>query len=433
MIIKSTYYRIKEEIIMKLGTLGRTITIGFIGYGSRGIGQLNTLLSMDDAKVVAVCDTYEDRAQAAADAVKAVKGYMPFTTTDYHEVLARTDIEAVMIMTSWQTHIPIAIEAMRAGKVVAMEVGGATSVNECWELVRTSEQTGKGVMLLENCCYNEVEMALLNMIKHNVFGEVVHCRGGYQHDLRDEIGRGDINRHYRQENFMHRNGELYPTHELGPISTYLNINNGNRMQTLVSMSSKAVGEQAWLKKNRPDASLTNTKFNEGDIVTTMIRCTNGETILLTHDCTLPRPYSRGGIIQAEKGIWMEDGHFIYLEDDHAHLSPSHTFQPDKPYLERYEHPLWKEYREFGLRGGHGGMDFLVMRAFIESIQKNVPFPIDVYDTATWMAVTALSEESIQMGSMPVAIPDFTSGRWMHKKNRPADIFSLDVVYPEVFE
>lgn len=418
---------------MKLGTAGRTVTLGIIGLGGRGVGQMKTLLSMPDVQVNAVCDVYEDRAQNAADIVKEQRGAAPFCTTDYREVLKREDVEAVVIMTSWQTHIPIAIEAMRAGKIVSMEVGGATSLDECWEMVRVSEQTGKGVMLLENCCYNDVEMALLNMIKQGVFGELVHCRGGYQHDLRDEIGLGDINRHYRQDNFMHRNGELYPTHELGPIATYLNLNRGNRMLTLVSMASKAVGEHEWLKKNRPDTDLAKASFNEGDIVTTMISCSNGETIMLTHDCTLPRPYSRGGYVQGVKGVWMEDGHGIYLEDDaHEGGTYAHKFKSDKEMLEKYEHPLWKEYREFGLRGGHGGMDYLVLRAFVESIQKEVAFPIDVYDTAAWMAITFLSEESIQKGSAPVNIPDFTSGRWMRREVRPGDMFSLDAVYPEAF-
>jgi len=418
---------------MKLGTIGPTVRIGFIGHGSRGAGELKTLLSMKDVQVNAVCDQYADRAAAAAQSVREERGYSPFSTTDYRQLICREDIEAVVIMTGWQSHIPIAIEAMKAGKIVAMEVGGATSLNECWQLVRTSEATGKGVMLLENCCYNDVEMALLRMVKEQVFGEIVHCRGGYLHDLRDEIGLGDINRHYRQDHFMHRNGELYPTHELGPIAQYLNINHGNRMLSLVSMSGKAIGQHAWLEKHRPESPLSSARFNQGDIVTTMIRCANGETILLTHDCTLPRPYSRGGMIQGLKGVWMEDGHAIYLEDE-APDGPTyaHTFQPDRQHLEKYQHPLWKEYREFGLRGGHGGMDYLVLRAFIESIQKNVKFPIDVYDTASWMAITALSEESIQKGSMPVAIPDFTSGRWMQKQDRPGDMFSLDQIYPEAF-
>ena len=420
---------------MKLGQSGRTVRIGFIGLGGRGTGEMKVLLSMPDVEIAAVCDVYEDRAQNAKKIVTEERGTEPFMTLDYHEVLKREDVEAVVIMTSWQTHIPIAIDAMRAGKIVAMEVGGATSLDECWNLVNTSEETGVPVMLLENCCYNDVEMALLNMVRQGVFGELVHCRGGYHHDLRDEIGNGDINRHYRQDNFMHRNGELYPTHELGPIASYLNLNRGNRMLTLVSMASKAIGEHDWLKRNRPDTELACAKFNEGDVVTTMISCAGGETILLTHDCTLPRPYSRGGWVQGLRGIWMEDGRGIFLEGETAEDGQSwaHKFHPDKEYIEKYEHPLWKEYREFGLRGGHGGMDYLVLRAFIESIQKNVKFPIDVYDTASWMAITCLSEESIAKGGAPVAIPDFTHGRWMQKETRPGDMYSLDRVYPEAFE
>ena len=301
--------------------------------------------------------------------------------------------------------------------------------------MRTSEKTGLPVMLLENCCYNDTEMALLNMIRQGVFGELVHCRGGYEHDLRDEIGEGDINRHYRQENFMHRNGELYPTHELGPIATYLNLNRGNRMLSLVSMASKGIGEHAWLQEHRPDSPLSSAHFCEGDVVTTMIRCANGETIVLTHDCTLPRPYSRGGYVQGVKGVWQEDNHGIYIEG-RTPVDPRswmHEWEPDKKYMKEYMHPLWREYREFGLRGGHGGMDYLVLRALIESIQKGVAFPIDVYDAASWMAITCLSEQSVAMGSMPVPVPDFTDGRWIGREKRPGDMYSLDAVYPEAFE
>ena len=191
---------------MKLGTVGRSVRIGVIGLGCRGIPQLDVLLSMPDVEIVAVCDVYEDRVAEGQAHVEKSRGVRPFGTTDYREVNAREDIEAVVIMTSWTTHILIAIDAMQHGKIVGMEVGGASSIEECWSLVRVSEETGLPVMLLENCCYNDTEMALLNMIRQGVFGELVHCRGGYEHDLRDEVGEGDINRHYRQENFMHRNG-----------------------------------------------------------------------------------------------------------------------------------------------------------------------------------------------------------------------------------
>ena len=418
---------------MKLGRTGRTIPVGVIGLGLRGLPQLDLLLTMADVDVVAVCDVYEDRVKEAQQHVLAQRGKLPLGTLDYHEVNRCKDVEAVFIMTSWTTHVLIAVDAMEQGKIPAMEVGGASSIDECWHLVRTSEKTGVPAMLLENCCYGEEEMALLNMIKQDVFGELVHCRGGYQHDLRDEIGNGDVIRHYRQDNFIHRNGELYPTHELGPIAKYLNLNRGNRMLSLVSMSSKAIGEHAWAAKHRADAPLASAKFNQGDVVTTMIRFANGETIMLTHDCTLPRPYSRGGYVQGLKGLWMEDNRSIYLED-RTPVRPNgeHCFESDKPYMEEYRHPLWREYKEFGLRGGHGGMDYLVIRAFIESIQSGRAFPIDVYDAASWMAVTCLSEQSIAMGSMPVPVPDFTDGRWIGRETREGDIFSLDAVYPEAF-
>lgn len=420
---------------MKLGQAGRKVRIGVVGLGFRGIPQLDVLLTMPDVDIVAVCDVYEDRVKEAQDHVEKARGVCPVGTLDYHVLNACEEIEAVVIMTSWTTHILIAVDAMEHGKIVGMEVGGASSIEECWQLVRTSEKTGMPVMLLENCCYNKEEMTLLNMIKKGVFGELVHCRGGYQHDLRDEVGEGDINRHYRQDNFMHRNGELYPTHEMGPIAMYLNLNRGNRMLSLVSMASKAIGEHAWLQKHRPDTALAQAAFHEGDVVTTMIRCANGETIVLTHDCTLPRPYSRGGHVQGLKGIWQEDNHSIYLEDrtpaDPAYWT--HRWESDQPYMEEFLHPLWREYREFGLRGGHGGMDYLVLRAFIESIQQEKAFPIDVYDAASWMAITCLSEQSVAMGSMPVPVPDFTDGRWICREKRAGDMYSLDEVYEEAFE
>ena len=419
---------------MKLGQAGRTVRVGVIGLGNRSKEQIRCLVSMPDVEVVAVCDVYADRVAATQDAIEAQKGIRPDGTTDYREINAREDIEAVFIFSSWQTHVRIAVDAMKHGKTPAMEVGGANSLEDCWEIVRVSEDTGIPLMLLENCCYNKEEMALLNMIKQGVFGEMIHCRGGYQHDLREEIGMGDINRHYRQDHFMHRNGELYPTHELGPIATYLNLNRGNRMLSLVSMATKAVGQHQWMQKNRADSPLAEAKFNQGDVVTTMIQCANGETIVLTHDCTLPRPYSRGGYVQGTKGLWQEDGRIMYLED-RTQPGPhgEHNFESDKAYMDEFRHPLWKEYEEFGLRGGHGGMDYLCLRAFIESLQKGVAFPIDVYDAAAWMAVTCLSEQSIALGSVPVVVPDFTGGRWIKREARPGDMFSLDAVYPEAFE
>lgn len=404
---------------MKLNQFGETVRLAVLGLGGRGITQLDVLLDMPDVAVTAVCDFHTDRMEAGQERVFQVRNVRPFGSTNPSECIHRDDVDAVIIMTGWETHIPLCIEALRAGKRAAMEVGGATSVEECWQLVRASEETGIPVMLLENCCYGETELTLLNMIRQGVFGEIVHCAGSYAHDLRDEIGNGDINRHYRQAHFLHRNGELYPTHELGPIANILNINRGNRMLTLTSMASKSCGMHEWLQKHRPDSPLANAKFNEGDVVTTLIRCANGETILLSHDCTLPRFYSRGGVVRGTKGMWMEDGRAIFLEGITPVSGWDHRPESDEKYMEEYRHPLWKAYHEFGVRGEHDGMDYLVLRAFIESVQNQTEPPIDVYDAATWMAITALSEESIAQGSAPVSIPDFTNGRWCLPRSNPA--------------
>ena len=409
----------------RLGIPGRTIHLGIIGLGGRGRGQMQTLLEMPDVKAAIVCDDWEDRAERGADLAEKVQGFRPATTKRSEDVFARDDIEGVVIMTSWQTHVTLAIQALKAGKYPALEVGGGTSIEQLWELVRTSEETGIPVMLLENCCYDRREMALLNMVRKGLFGELVHCTGGYCHDLRDEIGLGDRNHHYRLDNFLHRNGELYPTHELGPIAKYLNIGRGNAILSVSSTASKARGLKAWLAENRPD--IANAHVCEGDIVDTVLRCANGETIHLRHDCTLPRPYSRNAMVQGTKGIWQEDGAHIYLEG----ISPgrkagewTESWEPEEKYMKKYEHPLWKKYREFGLRGGHGGMDYLVLRSYVESIQNHTPPTIDVYDTTTWLAVTVLSEQSVALNGAPVPMPDFTCGRWMTRKNEDLGQYSL---------
>ncbi len=413
---------------MSMGDKGRTVHIGVIGLGGRGCGQMTTLLQMPDVSVDMVCDVYQDRVEKGIGLVKKHAGNDAVGTTDYRDILKNPEIEAVCVFTSWETHIPIVIEALRAGKRPCMEVGGATSVRECWDMVRASEETGIPVMLLENCCYNLEELTLLRMVREGLFGTIVHCQGAYAHDLRDEVGEGDINRHYRQRHFLNRNAELYPTHELGPIAKVLNLNRGNRMVSLSSFASKACGLHEWLQEHRPDSPLANAEVKEGDIVTTVITCAGGETIVLQHDCTLPRAYSRRGEIRGTKGAWQEDGRFIFIEG-RSPVNPdywTHEWESDKKYIEEYEHPLWKEYKEFGLRGGHGGMDYLVLRAFIESVQKGEQPPIDVYDAASWMAVTALSEESIANGGAPVAVPDFTSGRWLQERtDKATGMYALD--------
>ena len=390
-----------------------SVRVAVVGVSGRGRGLLGLLLGMPDVEVIGVSDLYEDRLARAKQDVIEKRGNTPMASTDFRRLLEMKELDAVITPSSWTSHADVCIASMDAGKYAATEVGGATSVEQCWELVRTSERTKKPCMLLENCCYGREELTIFNMVKQGLFGELVHAEGGYQHDLRDEICNGRENRHYRLANYSNRNGEVYPTHELGPIAKCLNINRGNRMLTLTATASKARGLHEWIKNHRGEEyDLFNRQFTMGDVITTVIKCAHGETITLTHDTSLPRPYSRGNRIEGTKGIWMEDKYAVYLEG----VSPkADVWDSLNNYYEKYEHPLWKWYRTEGVKGGHGGMDYLVLRAYVEAVKAGTQTPIDVYDTAAWMAVTCLSEDSVAMGSMPVAIPDFTNGKWFQRE------------------
>ncbi|MCR5485202.1 MAG: Gfo/Idh/MocA family oxidoreductase [Clostridiales bacterium] len=412
----------------------KTANFGVIGISGRGSGMMRELMAVPGVNVVAVCDKYQDRAENGVKIVKEVQGTDAAMYLDYKELLKRDDISAILCCTTWITHCRIAIDSMRAGKHVAIEVGGAASVDECWQMVHTSEKTGKFCMLLENCCYDRNEMAIYNMNSLGMFGEITHLEGGYRHDLREEICLGRENRHGRLVNFMRRNGELYPTHELGPLSKLININRGNRFLTLCSMASKSRGLNVWMKKNKgEDYDIADFPFNEGDVVTTMIKCANGETILLTHDCSTPRPYSRNYNVQGTKGIYNETDDEragkIYFDDFERE-----DWKPFKEFRDKYEHPLWKLYSEEGIHaGGHGGMDYLVLSAFAEAAINDVKPPIDVYDTAAWMSITCLSEQSAAMGGMPVPVPDFTNGMWIEREPYRRGKFCLDEVCRDCFE
>ena len=408
-----------------------TINVVFIGLGGRGYGLLNMVLdTMPDVNVVGVCDLYEDRTERAKEAVINKRGNTPVATLDYHELLKIEEVDAVITPSAWDAHVPICIDAMNAGKYVATEVGGAYSVDQCWELVKTYERTGVPCMMLENCCYGREELTVLNMIKKGMFGEIIHCEGGYEHDLRDEVALGHENRHYRLDNYMNRNGELYPTHELGPIAKYLNINRGNRMISLTAMSSKARGINAWIKDNRgEDFENANFAFAQGDIVITCIKCAHGETIVLKHDTTLPRAYSRGNLVHGTKGIWSEDKYGCMFDGSCEGASWGHRFTDMNEFFPEHEHPLWKDYTAVG---GHGGIDYLVMRGFVEAVKAGTQTPIDVYDTASWMVISCLSEDSIAMGSMPVAIPDFTNGKWIKREPYVRSKYCLEEVCEDLF-
>ena len=409
----------------------RKLNVGFIGGGERGAVLQSLLLNMPDVEIVAVCELYEDRLREMVERCVKKGRPAPSSHENHIDLLDNAeDLDCVIVPTAWESHVPIAVAAMERGIPVGFEVGGACSLDDCWQLVRVQEASGTPCMMLENCCYGRNEMAMLKLVKEGLFGELVHCEGGYHHDLRKEICCGEENRHYRLRHFKTRNGELYPTHELGPIAKWLGIHRGNRMVSLTATASKARGLNAWARENKGAGHpLAAFPFNEGDIVTTVIKCANGETIVLTHDCSLHRPYSRGNVIQGTRGIYMEERNAVSIQGITKRQEgwDPETWEPLDKHWDTFEHPLWKKYQGVGVQGGHDGMDYLVMRAFLEAVREGRPTPIDVYDAAAWMAITPLSEASIARGSAPVEIPDFTNGLWVQERPVEKGTYCLDAI------
>ena len=347
---------------------------------------------------------------------------------DFRSMLDIETMDGVYIATPWEWHHPMAIAAMKNGVHVGTEVPAALTVKECWDLVNVSESSGKFCMIMENVCYRRDVMAILNMVRKNMFGELLHCQGGYQHDLRHvkfndginpygggvEFGeKGYSEAKWRTQHSIDRNGDLYPTHGLGPVSSMLDINRGNRMLHLTSTASQPRGLHNYIVdkggKDHPNAAID---FKCGDIVTTVIKCSQGQTIVLSHDTNSPRPYSLNFRVQGTKGIWQKDARSIYIE---GVSEEEHRWDKEDQYLTDYDHPLWKRFEDQAAGSGHGGMDFFILRAFIESLKGAEPI-LDVYDAASMSVVSPLSEKSIRLGSASVKVPDFTRGKW--KNNDP---------------
>ncbi len=398
------------------------IKTAVIGLGCRGSLLASIIADMEEAEIVCVCDLYEDRQADAAAMIEKKSGRKPRVCTDYHEILHDKTIRAVIIAASWEAHVRIAVDCMRAGKITALEVGGAYRIEDCSLLVQTYEQTKTPFMFLENCCYGKFELLSTALARKGLLGEIVHCHGAYGHDLRAEVLGGNVNRHYRLNNYLKRNCENYPTHELGPIARLLGINRGNRMRSLVSVSSKAAGLTEFSRTPRnPDPSLCGQAFAQGDIVNTLITCEDGTTISLKLDTTLPRYYSREFTVRGTKGCCLQDIDAVLLDDEGL----EEFFEPldsVKKYLgnaaefSEYLPDIWKNVEKDRLRCGHGGMDYLMLREFFRAVQAGRPMPIDVYDAAAWMAITPLSEQSIKQGGACIEVPDFTNGRWKTAKN-----------------
>ncbi|MEE1006143.1 MAG: Gfo/Idh/MocA family oxidoreductase [Acutalibacteraceae bacterium] len=407
------------------------VKIGVIGLGGRGYNMMKwVFMPMKDegVDIVAVCDVISARAEKAADAVSESGAKKPFVTTDYNELLSLEGLDAVYIAVSWEAHVEIAVAAMKAGVYVGLEAGGAYSLDDCYKLVHTYEETGTELMFMENCCYGKRELMALNMARQGVFGEIMHCNGAYCHDLRKEVTEGLENGHYRLRNYIYRNCENYPTHEIGPIAKLLNINNGNRFLTLSSFSSRAKGMHEYTVKTKgEDHPLAKVDFSQGDVVTTVITCAGGQTVCITLETCLPRGYSRRFEVHGTRGMYMEDNDSIFIDGNEEHQKNEFNWKPmwgnAEKFEEEYLHPLWKSGKIEN--DAHGGIDHLTVYAFINAVKTGAHAPIDVYDAATYMSISVLSEDSIALGGAPVAIPDFTAGRWTERVDIADNEYTLD--------
>jgi predicted dehydrogenase len=410
------------------------VKLGIIGVGMRGQVHLGNALQRTDVNIVAICDIDDRMLEMAGNIIQKSGKPMPKVfkgdVNAWKHLLELKELDGVIIATPWEWHAPMVIGSLEAGiKYVGTEVILGITLQDHWEVVKAAEHHHAHVMMLENVCYRRDVMAVLNMVRQGLFGELIHLQGGYQHDLRNvkfndgkqaygggvEFGeKGFSEAHWRTEHSVHRNGDLYPTHGIGPIAEMININRGNRFVSLSSFATKTRGLHEYIVKNggeqHPNAKV---QFKLGDVVTTTIRCANGETILLQHDTSLPRPYSLGFRVQGTHGIWMDVNHSLYIE---GMSKTNDAWEDAKTWLEQYDHPLWKKYGTGAAGAGHGGMDFFVLHAFVESIKRKTATPMDVYDAAAWSAITPLSEQSIELGNQTVEFPDFTSGQWMFRKN-----------------
>ncbi len=415
------------------------VRIGMIAVGMRGQVHLEEMLKRNDVEVVAMADPDKGMIAAAQKIARSYNKPEPVAYSngdlDYKNLLKRNDIDAVIIASPWEWHIPQGIDALHAGKIVGMEVGGAIKLQDCWDIVNASEKTGLPVMAMENVCYRRDIMAVVNMVQQGLFGELLHLQGGYQHDLRGvlfndgvtpydsgvEFGvKGFSEAKWRTNHYVNRNGENYPTHGLGPVSTMIDINRGNRLTKLSSIATKSRGLHKYIlehPKGGADHPNAKVKFKQGDIVTTQLQTANGETIVLTLDTSSPRPYNLGFRVQGTDGLW-QDHHAGEIDKGMIHIegkSKKHAWENPQEFLTNMDHPLWKRFAKDAEGSGHGGMDFFVDNAFIECIKRKIEFPLDVYDLATWYAVTPLSEASIAGGGKLMNIPDFTKGKWKTRK------------------
>lgn len=399
------------------------VRVGFIGLGQRGPSHLNAVSKIEGTEIIALCDLRTPSVEKAKKVLDGT-GQNPVLYSggpdEWKKLCERKDIDLIYIATPWDLHVPMALYAMEQGKHVTIEVPAATTMEECWQLVETSERTRKHCMMLENCCYDFFELLTLNMSRQGYFGELIHAEGAYIHNLIDlNFSSSGYQNMWRLRENATRKGSLYPTHGLGPVCQALNINRGDKMDYLVSVSSNDFQMGARAKelaaKNDLYKEFENAQFN-GNMNTTTIRTNHGKTIMIQHDVTSPRPYSRIHLLSGTKGTALKYPSPMISNSHEGWVSDAEF----KALEEKYTPNIVKKVGELAKKvGGHGGMDFLMNWRLIDCLRNGLPLDQNVYDAASWSSVWALSEWSVNNRSNSVDVPDFTRGAW--KKNQPHDI------------
>lgn len=388
------------------------VRIAFVGVGGMGSAHVNNFLKMDHVDIVAVCDLLPERVERIQDL--CVKDGRPKPNgysrgeRDFERLCETEALDLVFTATPWRWHVPVCVAAMVNGKHAATEVPASYTIDGCWELVEHAEKYLKHCVMMENCCYGRSEMMVLNMVRKGLLGEVLHGECGYLHDLRavkfDMNGEGV----WRRDHSITRNGNLYPTHGLGPIAQCMNINRGDQFDYLVSMSGPARGLNLYgAARFGIDDPSAHVVYSLGDVNTALIKTKLGKTIYLVHDTNLPRPYSRIHTVQGTKGIWTGYPDRIHVEG----RTEGHGWDDPEKYREEFDHPLWRAEGENARGAGHGGMDYIEDWRMIQCLLKGEPMDMDVYDAAAWSVICEITEQSVANRSAPIDIPDFTRGRW----------------------
>jgi hypothetical protein len=398
-----------------------TVRVGFVGVGGMGSAHVQNYLNIEGVQVKAICDirpAHVERAQKwVVEAGQPKPAGYSNGPRDFERMCETEDLDLVMTATPWEWHVPVCLSAMKNGKHAATEVPAAMSLEDCWALVEAAEKYRKHCQMMENCCYDRIELMTLNLVRKGLLGEVVHAEAGYLHDLRgvkfSNEGEGLWRRAWAQK----LNGNLYPTHGLGPVAQCLNVNRGDALDYLVSMSSPVLGLHEYaVAEFGPDSPQAKERYVLGDVNTSLIKTKLGKTIILIHDTNLPRPYTRINLVQGTHGLAHKWPDRIYIEGKAA---KPHQWDDFEKFAAEYEHPLWKAIASKGEGRGHGGMDYIEDYRLIQSLRKGEPLDQDVYDAAAWSAIVGASVKSVAEKGKPVAIPDFTRGKW--KTNPPLGI------------